>query len=242
MNIQCLIIHLERAHERRVHLQRLIPLIKMETQIIDAVDAQKISEAELDCYTPGMLSPSYHSPLKSSEIACFLSHRKSWEYIVKENLDAALVLEDDADISESLFNNSLSLVIENISTNDFIRFPIKNREELRKVINEKNGHTLYEPTEIKLGMVAQLITRDAAKALLDATKNFDRPVDCFLQMRWIHKVRVLSVWPSGIEEVSSRLGGSVINHKVIGLEKLRREIKRPIYQYRISKLSKNSGS
>jgi GR25 family glycosyltransferase involved in LPS biosynthesis len=240
MHIQCLIIHLERAHERRAHIEKMIPLIKMETKIIDAVDVYKLSQSDLKLYNPGMVAPSYHSELKASEIACFLSHRKSWQHIVENKLDAALVLEDDAEISEQLFRNSLSLALENITEGDFIRFPIKKREEPKRVISKNYGATLFEPVEIKLGMVAQLITRDAAQALIEATESMDRPVDCFLQMRWLHNVRVLTAWPSGIDEVSSTLGGSMINHKVNGFAKLKREIMRTIYRYKISKLSKNS--
>lgn len=240
MHIQCLIIHLERAVERRAHIEKMIPLIKMDTKIINAVDVYKLSPSDLKLHIPGKIAPPYHSDLKASEIACFLSHRKSWQYIVDNKLDAALVFEDDAEISEPLFKNSLSLALENMASGDFIRFPIKNREEPKRVISKNDGSTLFEPVEIKLGMVAQLITHEAAQSLIDATQNIDRPVDCFLQMRWLHKVRVLTAWPSGIDEVSSALGGSMINHKVSGFAKLKREVMRPIYRYKISKLSKNS--
>jgi GR25 family glycosyltransferase involved in LPS biosynthesis len=219
-------------------LEKIIPLIKLETKIIDAVDARELSQADLNLYVKGLMPPPYHSDLKVSEIACFLSHRKSWQYIVENNLDAAFVLEDDADISEIPFRNSLSLALDNIESGDFIRFPIRKSEEPRRVISENYGSTLFEPKEIKLGMVAQIVTRDAAKALIEATQKIDRPVDCFLQMRWVHNVRVLSLWPSGIEEVSSILGGSMINHKAKGLGKLKREIMRPIYRFKISRLSR----
>ena len=240
MKIECLLIHLERAHERRTHLEKIIPLVKMDAKIIDAIDALKLSKACSDLYLPRLIEPPYHSTLKASEIACFLSHRKAWRHIVENNIEAALVLEDDANILDPAFSNSISLALKNINSGDFIRFPVKNREEPRRIISERFGSILFEPKEIKLGMVAQIITQDAARSLLEATLNIDRPVDCFLQMRWIHNVSVLSVWPSGIEEVSSTLGGSMINYKISGFGKLRREIMRPIYRRKISKLSKNS--
>ena len=93
------------------------------------------------------------------------------------------------------------------------------------------------PARIELGMIAQIVTKEAAKRLLQCTTDFDRPVDCLLQMPWEHGARVLSVWPSGVKEVSNHLGGSMIDHKVFGLAKLKREINRPIYRSKINSLS-----
>lgn len=238
MKIECLIIHLERAHERRRHLDTILPLIKMNSHIIEAVDAENMSLEERGAYSPSIVNPHYYSKLKATEVACFLSHRKSWKYIVDNRLDAALILEDDADIAEDLCNRSLSIALKNIKPGDFVRFPIKKRETPKRIISEQSDLLLFEPVEIKLGMVAQLMTRDAAQTFLDLTSRFDRPVDCFLQMRWVHKKRILTVWPSGVDEISSELGGSMINHKAKGLAKVKREILRPIYRYKISHLSR----
>ena len=81
-------------------------------------------------------------------------------------------------------------------------------------------------------MVAQIVTFDAAKRLLERTTRFDRPVDTYLQLRWQHGVRILTLWPNGVREISSRLGGSLIQEKSNG-DRLRRELLRPLYRAKL---------
>ena len=86
---------------------------------------------------------------------------------------------------------------------------------------------------IGLGMQAQIVTKDAAYSLLRITQNFDRPVDTYLQLKWIHEVKILTALPSGISEISNRLGGSLIGNKKSLYEKFFREIIRPIYKVKV---------
>jgi glycosyl transferase family 25 len=81
-------------------------------------------------------------------------------------------------------------------------------------------------------MVAQIVTYDAARRLLEKTERFDRPVDAYLQLRWKHEVRVLTLWPNGVREISSVLGGSLIQEKS-NVDRLRREVLRPLYRAKL---------
>jgi GR25 family glycosyltransferase involved in LPS biosynthesis len=101
---------------------------------------------------------------------------------------------------------------------------------------------IIEPLPVGLGMVAQLVSRDAARKLLAATRKFDRPVDTTVQMFWVTGVRPLAVQPGGVEEISSKLGGSTIKRKKSALDKLGREILRPLYRRRIATLSRKFAS
>src|SRR5690606_24249437 len=116
----------------------------------------------------------------------------------------------------------------------FVRFPWKRKERPRVIIASQEGLQLYRPKVVGLGTLAQIVTRGAAKQLLASSEQFDRPVDSFLQLTWIHGADVLSVWPSRVSEVSQDLGGSTIHRKPVGFEKLRREILRPLYRLAVS--------
>jgi len=78
---------------------------------------------------------------------------------------------------------------------------------------------------------------EAARRLLAASKSFDRPVDTFLQMRWIHGVSIYAISPAGVSENDLNLGGSSIQKKVSLFNKFSREIQRFIYRHKINKLS-----
>ena len=87
---------------------------------------------------------------------------------------------------------------------------------------------------IGLGTQAQIVTYDAAKRLLEKTEQFDRPIDVYLQLRWKHGIRILTLWPNGMSENSSSLGGSLIGKERSNGDKLRRELLRPLYRAKLN--------
>lgn len=236
-----LIIHLDRATAREDQVAALCRAAPFPARVVSAIDARDPpgpSAAAWGLYQPGMLAPRYPYALRDSEVACFRSHRKCWSMILEEELDAALILEDDVDIDAAAFADALAVVMPVLAPGDFVRFPYKRREDEGQEMARKGEVVLRRPREVALGMQAQIVTREAARRLLEATQTFDRPVDCLLQMPWEHGVRVLSVWPSGIRERSGDLGGSTIGHKTLGWSKIKREIKRPVYRYRLARMAR----
>jgi len=96
---------------------------------------------------------------------------------------------------------------------------------------------MLQPTQIPLRTSAQLVTLGAAEMLLRHTVTFDRPVDAFLQMKWLHGVRVLMAMPRCVIEVSSNLGGSTIGNtskRKTSLSAVSRQWKRTVYRCRIA--------
>jgi GR25 family glycosyltransferase involved in LPS biosynthesis len=241
MKIEAMVIHLSRATGRAKQVELLRSKLPVMTRAIDAIDGKTLNAAEMSHYKRKVMIPSYPFELRQTEIACFLSHRKCWQHIIDLKLDAAIILEDDVALDFPIFWKAVELSLSIIRPGDFIRFPIKQREADGVVVTYNSQVTIKKPEHIALGMVGQIVTREAAAKLLDASEKFDRPVDCFLQMNWLHKVDVLSVWPSGVSEVSHSLGGSAIDHKTKNIgSKIKREILRPIYRSRIKKIARVS--
>jgi GR25 family glycosyltransferase involved in LPS biosynthesis len=84
-------------------------------------------------------------------------------------------------------------------------------------------------------MVMQLVGREAARRLLETSSTFDRPVDSFVQMNWVHGARVLSARPIVIREIGDVLGGSVIHPLRVGIRhRLVREVRRPLIRLAVS--------
>jgi GR25 family glycosyltransferase involved in LPS biosynthesis len=238
LEAECMIIHLERAEPRLPQVEVTRKAVPLESRVVRAVDGQQMSEAHAEAYCRKLMQPTYPFTMRPSEIAAFHSHRACWQKILDDDLDAALILEDDLHLQEDVFPKALNLALSNVQPGDFIRFPIKLREEKTEEIDTTGELGLHRYDRIALGMVAQLVTRDAARALLSASEQFDRPVDNFLQMQWVHDVRVLTVWPSGVREVSAELGGSMIGRKEGLWQKLRREILRPLYRRKIRAMAR----
>ena len=230
----CLIIHLERALERKPQVKKLKKTIALRTTVIDAIDGNKSDINFSKSYIPRLLRPHYPFSLRSAEVACFQSHRKCWQEILDRGLEAALIIEDDVDIIDGEFTAAVELAMKEIKMGDLIRFPIKPREKPKIRSVKQDNISIYEPTLVGLGTQVQIVTYEAARRLLERTKRFDRPIDTYLQLRWKHGVRILTLWPSGVREHSSNLGGSLIGKERNNSDKLRRELLRPLYRAKIN--------
>ncbi|MCM2294304.1 glycosyltransferase family 25 protein [Allorhizobium sp. BGMRC 0089] len=239
MNVQALIIHLERAEKRRDHVNALLASLPMPGQIIAAVDGQSLSDTEIRAFYKRRLhSPLYPFSLTRNEIACMLSHRRAWQTIIDLNLDAALIMEDDAGPTSD-FCSSLSLGLLRVQEDGFIRFPFRDGREEGPVIAWAGQTRMISPNRLGLGMVTQLVSHEAARKLLDATSRFDRPVDVLMQMPWITGVNPTSIVPGAIRELSYSLGGSTIVRRRTLASKIYHEIMRPAYRLLIAMRSRN---
>ena len=230
----CLIIHLERSLKRKPQVKKLKKDLPYRTKVVEAIDSRNPDNDFSKSYTPKLLFPRYPFSLRSAEVACFQSHRKCWQEILDRGLEAALIIEDDVDIIDREFTAAVKLALKEIKMGDLIRFPIKPREKPRNKSVKQDNTSIFEPTFVGLGMQAQIVTYDAARQLLERTERFDRPVDVYIQLRWEHEIRVLTLWPNGVLERSSSLGGSLIGKKKGIVDRLRKEILRPIYRAKVN--------
>ena len=230
----CLIIHLERSLERKRQVKKLTKKLPYRTTVIEAVDGGKPNKDLSKSYTSRIFRPHYPFSLRLAEMATFQSHRKCWQEILDQGLEAALIIEDDVDIIDREFTAAVELAMKEIKMGDLIRFPIKPREKPRNTRVKQDNISIFEPTLVGLGTQAQIVTYDAARRLLERTKQFDRPIDVYLQLRWKHGVRILTLWPNGVREHSSSLGGSLIGKQRNNSDKLRRELLRPLYRAKVN--------
>lgn len=223
------IIHLARAKQRKSNVERLRKLVPGDAKIINAVDARELLDTER-VIASSRNFPPYPFRLRPAEIACFMSHRKAWSLIAEGSDAGAMILEDDVELTEPEFGAAFSLSQTHAGEEDFVRFPHKKREKHKKILAQVGATDLFEPSICGLGMVAQFVGRSAAVRLLKATEIFDRPVDTMLQMTWLTKQTTLSVWPSGVSEISRDIGGSTIGERKSVGGKIYRELARPAYR------------
>ncbi len=104
------IISLKSSLNRRLSLINRLKYTNIkEYTIIDAVDGN----TELDKYhfklMPNWVDPIFKRKINVGEIGCFLSHYFIWKYIADNNINHALILEDDC-----IFLNSFNTVFQHI--------------------------------------------------------------------------------------------------------------------------------
>ncbi|MEY4379390.1 MAG: hypothetical protein RLZ85_1271 [Verrucomicrobiota bacterium] len=240
-NLHGFIIHLRRAARRQPQVAWIQQHSPCRVSVVDATDGAELTPAQRESYVAGIHQPAYPFALRPGELGAFHSHRECWRRIVAGGHRAGLILEDDLEFDPPVFARAVSLAAEHGGDDCYVRFPLRQREVSSAAVARDAELTLIRPDVIALGAVGQLVGREAARRLLAATERFDRPVDTFLQMRWIHGVEVLSVWPSTLREISADLGGSLIQQRTPLIAKLRREFDRYRYRRAVAKFSRQSG-
>ncbi|MFM7108518.1 MAG: glycosyltransferase family 25 protein [Planctomycetaceae bacterium] len=236
MAVQAFVIHLDRAAGRRRQADLLRDSLPLPAERLSAVDGAVLSdEAVRAVCRPGLHRPQYPFALSRTEVACFLSHRRAWREIVDRGLDAGLVAEDDAAVDPG-FADVLACALDGARPDEFVRFPHRERHEPGPEVRRGDGAILTEPRLPALGMVMQLVGREAARRLLEASVVFDRPVDSFVQMQWLHGARVLTARPIVVREICGQLGGSVIHARRRGLvHRVVHEFQRPLIRLAVQR-------
>ena len=238
--IKCFIIHLHRAEKRKENVQTIISNLKLETEVIDAVDGNELTFDEISNYKSkkNLYKPNYPFKINNGEIGCFLSHRSVWKKIVEEKLDFALIFEDDIQIDYKNFEQSLKVGINHIKKLGYIQFQTRKITNYALELDNLNGIKILKPKTIPLRTSAQLISYDTALNLLNKSIKIDRPVDGFLQLFWSTKQNISLIQPSGITDITNISGGSMISNKKSRYSSIIRAIVRLYYRIKIKFYSK----
>lgn len=93
--MECFVISLTKAHERRVHIQQEFGKQNIDFQFFDALTP------DLALPFSQQLGLNFNSDiLTQGELACFMSHVSIWKKMIDENIPYAAVFEDDVFLGE----------------------------------------------------------------------------------------------------------------------------------------------
>ncbi|WP_164660833.1 glycosyltransferase family 25 protein [Tropicibacter sp. Alg240-R139] len=228
------IIHMSTSTARRANADALVEQLP-NAELSEAVNGRDpVDIADVQCHPGDLFKPHYPFALRPAEIGVFQSHRRIWRKLVEEDIDVAIITEDDLAIDPDRFSQTLELLREHATVDSYIRLPVKQREAPAQVFAEKGAQKLMLPKIIGLQCICQVVGREAARRLLAVTEQIDRPVDTLLQMHWITGQPVHTVLGTGNREIAAQIGGSTIQKKIRPSGKLGREWKRGIYRAQLA--------
>ena len=229
-----MIIHMSSSTGRQENAHALARILP-HAEVIEAVNGRDPAQiGHVRTHAGNLHHPRYPFALRPEEIGVFESHRKCWRSIVDQGWDYALITEDDLQVDPNIWPSVLTLIEDNAAPEMYIRLPVKNREKPARMVAQNGAIALFLPRVIGLQCICQIVGRNAAQRLLDATDQIDRPVDTFVQMHWASGQPVHTVWPTGNREIAGQIGGSTIQSKTRARGKLTREIKRAWYRTQVN--------
>ncbi|MEO1998264.1 MAG: glycosyltransferase family 25 protein, partial [Planctomycetaceae bacterium] len=238
---QAFVICMERASERLAHARATLTQLPLPAEILPAIDGRAMPRDAIEAvYHRCLHRPIYPFELDTGNIGCFLSHRAVWQQIVERNLDAALVLEDDAHVDQTLLRRAVEFSATHCPPDAYLQFPVRALPADSTSIIYGDGIRIVCPRVTPLRTSGQWVTRGAAEKLLAVTQFLDRPIDTTLQMRWITGVCMLAIEPSGIADRTAALGGSMIGagkDRRLTIQKLMRQVSRARYRWKVARLS-----
>lgn len=167
---------------RRDKIKKQLNNRNITYEFVDAIDKNTIANDDTSNIYDSMACYKRHNrDLVTGEIACFMSHIKAWK-IISENNDTAIILEDDAILTDNF--NFLSDILSNkiiVNTDVILLGQSKKRPTDEKkhffhnpIYNKtKHGHISIGQT-FKLwtsGMVGYYLTSDGAKKLITSNST-----------------------------------------------------------------------
>ena len=161
--MKVLLINLDQSKDRLAQQQAQFKDLGLEFERLPAISINDFSEEEYKRMAFGG-----QRPLKQSELACFLSHKKAWDYIVEHN-EPCVVLEDDAILVKD-FKNILNDLMQ-LKELDYVNLEVHGR---KKTVAKKSTYSLannnYNLLEIYIdrsGTGGYVLYPTGAKILLD---------------------------------------------------------------------------
>lgn len=231
--MRSLIIHMSASTARRPNADALLATLP-DAELIAAVDGRDPAQiADVIRENGTHHRPHYPFALRPAEIGVFQSHRRCWQRIVDQGWDYGLIAEDDLQVDPDRLERALTLIRQAANPGMYIRLPVKQRESPAQVLARDGDMQFILPKTIGLQCICQVVGRDAARRLLNATVLIDRPVDTLLQMHWVTGQPVHAILPNGNREVAAQIGGSTIQVRIRASGKLARECRRAWYRTQV---------
>lgn len=164
------IINLERSKARREHIIGEAERCGLDYELVNAVDGSQLTDEELHRLCDEEQVRKHSDWLTPGMIGCALSHYNVYTKIVENDVDVALVLEDDACLPNNL-PELLREISEEVQPNEVISLFYMSFDpcQLSKKgkVGLSNNYGLYYPVDVNqvISTAGYVITKQAAKTM-----------------------------------------------------------------------------
>lgn len=224
--IPIFIVSLPKATERRTRIIQILDNLGLDFTFINAVDGRGFDVINHPLYNAPKRLRCFGKHLTGGDLGCILSHKKIYQRMVDNNIERALIFEDDI-ILRDAFLPMLEKIIAMPVAFDMVRFfgsPKLERLKFRHVFKLSDTHYLDRHNGMPGGSHATLMTLSGAKKLLPHLDNTHLPIDAILGRSWLTGCNWYTVRPGLVaqdRELESSIGDSRFNNKkdITGLAK-----------------------
>jgi len=198
-------INLDRHPERRAHIERQLTDAGISAERVSGIDGRDLPP-ELAAYFN--LKNSSRRALTPGQTGCHASHLKVMQIILERDLDAALVLEDDAIIETSL-RDTIKETLERLPAGwDIVRLcrPAKRAVRILKPLSF--GRSVVRFSRVPIGRAGYLVSKCGARKLL-TPRVMKCPGDVEIAHPWLLNLDVYGVEPPPISQERRALPSTI---------------------------------
>ena len=194
------VINLDCAETRMQSMDQQLSNLCISYQRIAAIKGVDLPTNEVEkVYSSKLNQQHFRYNLSLGEIGCYMSHRNIWQMMIEQNIEFAIILEDDLVINANF--QQLFSQVNSLKNYDLIKlavnrnFPAAQKKKITDSFELINFHTIPNCT------TGYTISLNGAKKLL-AREAFYRPVDIDLQFCKELDLSVYGLQPYPITENS----------------------------------------
>lgn len=225
MSYKVYYINLDKSTQRRDFMVNQFAILNIPITRMPAVYGKELPQDFLIKAKKQHNLLTHFPNLNDGEIGLTKTYFDLWKMIANQKEDFSIILEDDALVDKSFFED-LQNLLEQITTNDFI--DIAGRTGFYSLEKKSYLTTYLVPA---LQTTGQIIGKEAAKTLTKNLTTYYAPIDILKQDVYKHKVKVYTTNKSYVISNDKNVGGTTIQQKGMQVwKKGIREIARPFWQ------------
>ena len=193
--MRIILINLDEDVDRRERVEGRLAKLGLRWERLSAVHGTRLTPAH-EALIDRVAQARRGLRFSPGEIGCWLSHRMAQRMVAEGGDDMALILEDDLDIHESLPEVLDGLDRGAAGAFDIIRLHrSKRRRRYLPVRSIGAGRTVGLVRPADSGALAYVLSREAARLLIDRVPRMVHLADHTLYQHWTHGLVVCSVDP-----------------------------------------------
>ncbi|MFD2528101.1 MULTISPECIES: glycosyltransferase family 25 protein [Polaribacter] len=218
-------INLDKSLERRNFMENQFKKLNIPLTRMPAVYGKELPKTYLEKAKKQHNILTHFPYLNDGEIGLTKTYFDLWSIVAKQKEDFAIILEDDALLTDDFFDD-LEKILISATNKDFI--DIAGRKGFLSIESKELLNKFAIPA---LQTTGQIIGKDAAKLLAKNLTTYYAPIDVLKQDVFKHKVKVYTTVKSYVSSNDKNVGGTTIQQKSMPkVKKILREILRPIWQ------------
>ena len=198
--MRIVLISLERATERRRRMAEEFARVGLDYEIWPAKDARTLTDEDRAFVDRAARERLGLHPVPDGSLACTLSERAAMHHLARNGPEMMAVFEDDARFGDDL-PAVLRVLEQQPSTFDIVKLQRRNlRRPFIPTIPLPTGHRLGRVRFSDFGSEGYVITREAARLLLERIPRMIRDLDHELSYFWENGLNVLYLDPPVVHE------------------------------------------